>query len=368
LIDLTRRFSFGLDLDDPWRYSGMNPPRSIIIPHLLSIGLPEGKILDEADDREIRERGEVEPRTAAGRAIVSLSNYLGDSKIDFVRCWFPWKYFEPFPVSEPKLDQLLEESYSRWPLDDLVNTLTDHGVGIVPVIGCGYHRMLPQGLEPDRDKTLYLERVSIHARLLVRRYKDRVKCWQIENEPNWWTAHEAGGWRSGSSWIRDPIFRHQLLHRLNGAVHMEDSSAMTIINLEADAKILDPGAYSSSCDIFGLDFYPNYRSAHPINTKVLKLADDVAKALGKPVLISETGYPSGPSFLGYSPERQAEYIASACRDAHELDGVTGIGIWRYIDTSWRSFPPQENHFGLFDNKGSPKPAWAALSKVIGELK
>jgi len=48
--------------------------------------------------------------------------------------------------------------------------------------------------------------------------------------------------------------------------------------------------------------------------------------------------------------------------------VTGIGIWRYIDTAWRSFPPQENHFGLFDNKGSPKPAWAALSKVIGELK
>jgi len=228
--------------------------------------------------------------------------------------------------------------------------------------------MLPQGLEPDKNKTLYLKRVSTHARLLVRRYKDQVKCWQIENEPNWWTAHEAGGWRSGSSWIRDPIFKQQLLRRLNTAVHTEDSSAKTIINLEADAKTLDPGAYSSSCDIFGLDFYPNYRSSHPINTKVLKLADDVAKALGKPVMISETGYPSGPSFLGYSADGQAEYVASACRDAHQLDGVTGIGIWRYIDTAWRSFPPQENHFGLFDNKGSPKPAWAALSKVIGELK
>ena len=368
LLDLTKGFSFGIDLDDPWRYSGMNPPRSIIIPHLLSISLPEGKILDEADDREIRARGEAEPGTVAGRAVVSLSDHLVQSKVDFVRCWFPWKYFEPLPIAEAKLDYLLEESYSHWPLDDLVSALTNHGIGIVPVIGCGYHRMLPQGLEPDHNKTLYLKRVSTHARLLVRRYKDQVKCWQIENEPNWWAAHEAGGWRSGSSWIRDPIFKQQLLRRLNTAVHTEDSSAKTIINLEADAKTLDPGAYSSSCDIFGLDFYPNYRSSHPINTKVLKLADDVAKALGKPVMISETGYPSGPSFLGYSAERQAEYVASACRDAHQLDGVTGIGIWRYIDTAWRSFPPQENHFGLIDNKGSKKPAWAALSKVIGELK
>jgi hypothetical protein len=48
--------------------------------------------------------------------------------------------------------------------------------------------------------------------------------------------------------------------------------------------------------------------------------------------------------------------------------VTGIGIWRYIDTAWRSFPPQENHFGLFDNKGNPKPAWIEFSNVIKELK
>src|SRR5437879_1607131 len=133
LLDLTKGFSFGIDLDDPWRYSGMNPPRSIIIPHLLSISLPEGKILDEADDREIRARGEAEPRTVAGRAVVSLSDHLVQSKVDFVRCWFPWKYFEPLPIAEAKLDHLLEESYSHWPLDDLVSMLTNHGIGIVPV-------------------------------------------------------------------------------------------------------------------------------------------------------------------------------------------------------------------------------------------
>ena len=155
---------------------------------------------------------------------------------------------------------------------------------------------------------------------------------------------------------------------MNSAVHAEDPSAFTIINLEADAKTLAPGPYSSTCDILGLDFYPNYKTANPINPGVEKLADQVGKALQKPILVSETGYPSGPSFLGYSAERQAEYVEKASREAFALDNVTGIGIWRYTDSAWRSFPPQENHFGLFDNNGRPKTAWAAYSKTVKELK
>src|SRR5438105_7816313 len=113
LLDLTKGFSFGIDLDDPWRYSGMNPPRSIIIPHLLSISLPVGKILDEADDREIRARGEVESETVAGRAVVSLFDYLVQSKAEFVRCWFALKQFEALSISEANLYHLLDESYSH---------------------------------------------------------------------------------------------------------------------------------------------------------------------------------------------------------------------------------------------------------------
>jgi hypothetical protein len=368
LLDLKKRFSFGINLDDPWRYGGISPPRSIIIPHLLSVSLPEGKTLDEADDLEIRAHGEMEPRTSAGRAVLALAESLVDCGINFVRCWFPWKYFEPTPVPESSLDQLNDRSYSQWPMDDLVKTLTDKGIGVVPVVACGYHRMLPQGLEPDPNKRLYLKRASIHTRLLTRHYKDRIKAWQIENEPNWWAEHEAGGWRSGVAWVEDHVFKQKLLETLNIAVHTEDPSASTIINLEADAKTLAPAPYSSSCDILGLDFYPNYKTAHPVNPGVLKLADQVGKVLEKPLLVSETGYPSGPSFLGYSADRQAEYVEKASREAFALQNVTGIGIWRYVDTSWRSFPPQENHFGLFDKRGSPKLAWEVYSKVIKELK
>lgn len=367
-MDLTHRFSFGVNLDDPWRYSGVSPPRSIIIPHLLSVSLPEGKILDEADDLEIQSFGETDPGTVAGRAVLSLVENLVQAKIDFVRCWFPWKYFEPVPIKESSLEELLEKSYQKWPMDDLVNSLTSRGIDVIPVIACGYQRMLPQGLEPDPSKSLYIHRAATHARLLTRHHKDRVKSWQIENEPNWWTEHEAGGWRSGLSWVHDQSFKHELLEALNTAVHEEDPKAITIINLEADAKIVAPETFSASCDVLGLDFYPNYARANPVDPEKTELADRVGKSLQKPVVISETGYPSGPSVLGYSPDHQAKYIERVSRNSYGFQNVNGVSIWRYIDTSWRSFPPQENHFGLIDNRGAPKPAWNAYSRAIRELK
>lgn len=313
-------------------------------------------------------RGEVEPKTAATRAALALADTLAEARVDFVRCWFPWNYFEPVPVSESSLNNLLDQSYQQWPMDNLVDTLSRRSIGVVPVVACGYQRMLPNGLKPDRNRQLFIKRAVIHTRLLVRHYKNRIRSWQIENEPNWWAEHAAGGWRSGLAWIEDQDFKRELLKGLNDAVHAEDSSASTIINLEADARTLSPRQFVSYCDVLGLDFYPNYKSAHPVNPGVSQLANQVARTLEKPVMIPETGYPSGPGILGYSDGNQAAYVEGACREAYSLDHVTGIGIWRYIDTGWKSFPPQENHFGLLDNTGRPKLAWSAYSKIIKELK
>ena len=47
---------------------------------------------------------------------------------------------------------------------------------------------------------------------------------------------------------------------------------------------------------------------------------DLTKESGKPAFISETGYPSGPSLLGYNASRQSEYIRRACSDAY--GGIT----------------------------------------------
>ncbi len=367
-MDLTHRFSFGVNIDDSWRYAGVKEPKSIIFPHLLSISLPEGRFLDKLEEAEIRAHGDAEPGTEAARASLALADNLRSAGVDFVRCWFSWRFFEPEAVPAASVDRLAEEGYPDYPMDSFVGAMSAQGISVVPVLACGYQRMLPRGLSADSDPTLYLRRAGVHARLVVRRYKDRVKNWQIENEPNWWEMHETAGWRKGASWVGSRSFRDDLLRTLNDAVHEEDPSARTIINLEADRPIRTIAEFAEECDAVGLDFYPNYKAADPINLSALRASAGYAKSAGKPVFIAETGYPSGPSFLGYSGQKQAQYVELALKEALATDEINAIGIWRYIDTSWRSFPEQENHFGLIDEKSGPKEAWYRFAQVIKELK
>ncbi len=324
--------------------------------------------MEAFDEGVLKAHGGEEPETASARASVALAENLRDAGVDFARCWFPWRYFEPTAVPGDSLDRLLDEGYGAWPMDSLVNALTAAGVGLVPVLACGYQRMLPDGLSPSGDPTGYIRRASVHARALVRHYKGQVRFWQIENEPNWWEMHEAAAWRTGGAWLEGETFRDELLQALNTSVHEEDPGARTVINLEGDAPRLDAGSYEKWCDLLGLDFYPNYRRPDPVDAAELGRAAEVSKATGRSVVIAETGYPSGPVLLGYSEEKQAQYVRSALGRARATEGVSGIGLWRYVDGPWKSFPDQENHFGLIDSRGRMKPAWRALAETVKELR
>ena len=367
-VDLNRGFSFGINLDDPWRYAGTQEPKSVVFPHLLSLSLRDRGSFEKVEEATIALHHQPIPRDEADRASLSLADSLKSIGVDFVRCWFPWRYFEPYPLPNEDLSSALDKGYEKWPMDGLVKALKAQGISILPVLACGYQRMLPVGLSPDAGVDEYLKRAHLHARLLVRHYKMDVESWQLENEPNWWMMHEAGGWRSGASWLEGKGFRDALLGTLNDAVHEEDQGATTMVNLEADEGKLNAAEYVKFCDVLGLDFYPNYKSPAPVDASVIRRSTDFSRATGRSVLIAETGYPSGPSLLGYSQEKQADYVAQALQEAHSLDGVTGIGIWRYLDTSWESFPPQENHFGLIDEKKGPKSAWYKYGQVLRELR
>ncbi|MDE1853346.1 MAG: hypothetical protein KGI38_06320 [Thaumarchaeota archaeon] len=367
-MDLTKKFSFGINLDDTWRYTEVQEPKSIIFPHLLSLSLKEGVTFEKREEATIAFHHQGIPQNEAERASLALADALKSIGVDFVRCWFPWRFFEPNPIPLESLDGMPDMSYTSWPTDGLVKSLTNQGISLMPVLACGYQRMLPHGLTPDSGREDYIRRATFHARQVVRHYKDTVKTWQIENEPNWWRMHEAGGWRTGAAWLEGGSFTDELLESLNTAVHEEDSGATTMINLEADEERPKIAEYSKYCDVIGLDFYPNYKTSEPVDPSVLRKADEFANEAGKPLMIAETGYPSGPSPLGYTEDKQADYVEGALREAYSLDKVTAIGIWRYLDTSWRSFPPQENHFGLIDEKEGPKAAWYRYGHVLKDLR
>jgi hypothetical protein len=367
-MDLTRGFSFGINLDDTWRYTRVPEPKSIIFPHLLSLSLRERGTFERREEATIAFHRQPIPQDEADRACLALSDSLKSIGVDYVRCWFPWRFFEPRPVPSADLDALLEKGYPSWPTDRLVSALTEQGISMVPVLACGYERMLPEGLEPDSNRDEYIRRAYVHARILVRHYKGTIGSWQIENEPNWWKMHEAGGWRKGAAWLEGGTLNEGLLGALNKGVHEEDPKATTIINLEADEEKLSVAEYAQHCDILGFDFYPNYKASEPVDPSGIRKVEALSLATGKPVIISETGYPSGPELLGYNQGKQADYLERALKVAHSLDRVTGIGIWRYLDTSWKSFPPQENHFGLVDEKEGPKQAWYKYGQVLRDLK
>ncbi|MCW3976129.1 MAG: hypothetical protein NWE86_07805 [Candidatus Bathyarchaeota archaeon] len=54
LLDFSKRFSIGINIDDSWRYAGFSAPKSIIIPHLLSLDLPIGRVIDKIDELKVQ--------------------------------------------------------------------------------------------------------------------------------------------------------------------------------------------------------------------------------------------------------------------------------------------------------------------------
>jgi hypothetical protein len=249
MLDLSKKISFGVNLDDVWRYTGRKEPGSIVLPHLLSVELPESSVVEKVEERWLISKGEQQPSDEIGLALEFLTGAISDLGVDFVRCWFPWNFFEPKVLDERQLNEVKTNGYSEYPFDRMVNTLKGKGISVLPVLGCGYTRMLPSGINPDKDPGDYIKRLTIHVTALVRHYMGSIAVWQIENEPNWWEMHSAGGWRSGAVWLEGGSFRFELLKMLNDAVHSEDPSANTMINLEADAGKVDVAFYSKSSSV-----------------------------------------------------------------------------------------------------------------------
>ena len=378
------KFSWGISIDDMWRYAGVHPPESVVIPYLLSARSQSGQFTlpphsDRADNCEDISTIHTPITDASNyldtcRSSEALASFLKKQRVGFVRCWFPWNFFERFSKvqSSARPDGSLAPDLSsnyRFPLDDFISKMDEAGIGIIAVLGNGYSRFLPTGLGTNKLDE-YVKRLTDSSTQIVRHYKDKVKVWQIENEPNWWRAHYTIQWRKGRIWL-EAKSQEAILSALYNVVRSECPSSTIMINLEADSKRfrfsrffprltapMDWKLYAKYCDILGLDLYPNYSSSAPIDASVIsRAAMQARRETGLPIFVIETGYPTGPRLLGYNEEKQAKYISSACEQAFSSDSVSGLGVFRFSDSHWKSFPFHENHFGLLTRFGKPKRGW-----------
>jgi hypothetical protein len=358
---LLNRFTWGINVDNIWTYAGVPPPKSVIVPYVLSMRMPRGpvEILEHPNAKDalvehILLPQEAEPETVVEEVCGDFVARLKSARISLVRTWFPWNFFGRNSEGEV-----------RFPLDTFVRTLTSNGIEILGVLGNGYTRFLPTGAAVDHLEK-YIESVIPLSEEIVRHYRDLIKVWQIENEPNWWKEHLAVYWRTGLIWLESKN-EELILGPLYDVVRRECPGGTIMINLESDRQKVDHARYSKYCDVLGLDLYPGYAHPHKTSAEEIAIAKQVKLETGKQVIISETGHPSGPGLLGYNEARQAEYIGSACQNAYACDAINALCPWNYSDSYWRSFPMQENHFGLLTKERKPKAAWFEYENQIKDL-
>ena len=97
---------------------------------------------------------------------------------------------------------------------------------------------------------------------------------------------------------------------------------------------------------------------------VVRVVDRLRERFGKPVLVKETGLPSGPPGSGYTPARQAGFWQHL---AERLPPARGRAFawFEAFDAPWKPAvqaldsgrtQPEEAHWGLLDAEGRAKPA------------
>jgi exo-beta-1,3-glucanase (GH17 family) len=101
---------------------------------------------------------------------------------------------------------------------------------------------------------------------------------------------------------------------------------------------------------------------------VVNVLGELARDYCGPIVVKETGVPTAPSNLGYTPARQASFFAELRKQLPPTRD-RAFGYFSAFDAAWRvhdSHPgvttpqPQEGSWGLWNEDRSPKPAATAL--------
>ncbi len=119
-------------------------------------------------------------------------------------------------------------------------------------------------------------------------------------------------------------------------------------------------------------FEPWFATAGPVNWAdfVVKVTAKLANAYCGPIVIKETGVPSGPLKLGFEPAKQTGFW----RELEKQMPPTRAHAFSYFaafDAPWRVSDfnpmggnhPEEAYWGLFTEARSPKPVLQGLSKL-----
>lgn len=286
---------------------------------------------------------------------------------NWFRGWIQWRQVEP-EITQPELtveqvranpqmvhDYIDEHDWSA--PDALLTACQENEIeNVILVVGVGFDWVLPQyngePANPDNlGKENYLGHYYRHIRAAVERYDGDgvydapgdlvVHFWEPEAELNEAFLTAVLGWRGPpyeqalfSAW-HDFDFLTDIIRLGNEAAREEDEQAVTIMPFHTDIHenfgrffnyppwFEAVEAWQEYVDIIGVDAYPNYYWPTPVHGDVLydRIMRVRGIAPGKPIMVIETGYPSGPAEIGFNEELQVHFIDQAIESARSAGAM-----------------------------------------------
>jgi len=226
--------------------------------------------------------------------------------------------------------------------DGLVETARAHGISIYGLVCYGTNWGPPLGSDE------FVDRFCDYLRVLVDRYRDRIKHWEIWNEPNifFWPAPKE----------RYPV----LLERAYQTIKEVDPTAQVLgcstagIDSSFIKMVLEHGARFDA-----LTVHP-YRADLDPHGFIHELRDAQELVGGREVWITEMGWPS--QLGGPSEREQAGYVARTYITALACDATRTVAWYDFREDGTDPFY-NEHHFGLVRQDLTPKIGYLALATV-----
>lgn len=186
---------------------------------------------------------------------------------------------------------------------------------------------------------------------------DRIFAWDIHNEPDNYATWKGGKQADAVDW----------LHRMANYVHQIDPHHPVTVGMANYADLFVPASDGSRvadfADFLSLHSYDAVNMAPQIRA--------VRQQSGKPILLQETGWPTGPTCdttsLDYNEAAQTR-VYQAAADAvlgTDVAGVVAWTMWDYIpgQSKYAGVETRDDHYGLLRRDRSAKPALAVFQQI-----